>query len=589
MAQFYDFAGQRIIEPGAYTDRDFPTEQGAGAILGRVIIMGEASKGGVPYDAETAIEDVINVIDGGQAQALNVFGGGDLYYGAEFYLSPHKDDRFNKPSEALCIVVNQMGQATTILSGTNGTVGVIDVESNKYGVDGNTMAIKLTAGTNTGEKIDMIYKGETILEQDDVDLDMMSILYTGSGSASEMTINATTLTTTCTGAATDDLSLTLADYTSLGSLINYINNQTNYTCLLTGASDELTSVFDAVTSQDIKSSAYSCKATTEALIRQLNSVGDVTAAMHSGSARIVPDVMTEYQYFVGGSVSAATTQDWTDALEKLEEYDCNCIVAMTGSAAIKLLVQDHVDRMNGVTIKKYRQAGFGAGSSQATKALRLAEMKLLNSAYIEYCVSSFDRWDYINNEKGTFSPYYLYPMIAGLRYANNVGMDVVFKYLNVLATPDISNQDRKDYAAAGGTYIQKTTNVNNISSFEIKCNNTTYQGSQVTRTNPSCVYEINAFTKDFEEQIIEKIRSLDNVANSVVIANIQNWVLTYLLPYYRDSKKWITDAANGQLAFDNMEFEQSGEQLNITGTLTMSVTPRFVFNFFTFIVPGQNV
>jgi hypothetical protein len=589
MAQYYDFAGARIILPGAYSDRSFPVDQGAGAVLGRVIVMGEASRGGVPYNAYPDVEDVINIVEG-QAQALGVFGGGDVYYGAEFYLTPHKDARFNKPAEALCICTNQMGQATTILSGTTGAAAIIDVAYNKYGVDGNTAAIKLTSGTNAGKMIEMIYKGTSIIDKDDVDLDMMSIQYTGAGSAATITITATKLTTSCTGATTDNLDITLADYADLGSLINYINTQASYTCLLTGASDELTSVFDVVTAQAMKVTAYSCKGVVEAVIRKLNSTGDITAALRTGATRIVPDDLTEYQYLKGGSVSAATTADWIAALLMLEEYDCNGIVAMTGSAAIKLLVQDHVDRMNGVEVKKYRQAGSGAGTSQGTKALRIAETKALNSAYIEYCVSSFDRWDYVNKVKKTFDPYYLYPMIAGFRYANNVGMDVVFKYVNVLAATDISNKDQKDYAAAGATFIQKSTNVNSITSYEIKCNNTTYQGSQVTRTNPGCVYAINAFTKDFEEQVIEKLRALDSVANSVVIATIENWILTYLLPYYRDSKKWITDGTDGvQKAFENVSFAQSGEQFTITATITMSVTPRFALNFFTFIVPGQNV
>lgn len=588
MAQYYDFAGQKIILPGAYTKRLFPIDQGAGAVTGLAIIMGEATKGGIPYNAYDDIEDCINVVEG-QAQALNVFGGGDIYYGAEFYLTPTKDDRFNKPSQANCIVVNQMGQATTELDAS--AVPIIDVAWNKYGVDGNTSAIKLSTGTNTGKLIQVIYKGEEVLNNDDTQLELMSILYTGAAVTSTITITGTALTTTCAAVAADDLSIVLSDYTDMGSLINYINTQENYTCLLTGQSDEKTTVFDAVAAQDIKSSAYSCVGTVESIIRILNSSGDMTAILHAAAVRAIPDNMSEYQYFTGGSVSAATTSDWTAALLKLEDYELNNIICMSGSETIHDLVDDHVARMNAVKIKRYRQAGFGAGSTTISKATRIAEMKALNSAYTEYCVSSFKRYDYVNNElpAADFYPYYLYPMIAGFRYANNVGMDVVFKYLNVLSTPEISKKDQEDYAAAGATFIQKTTNVNNITQFEIKCNNTTFQGSQVTRSNPCVVYSINVLTKDFEESVIEQIRSLDTVANSVIIAKIQSWITTYLFPKYRDDYKWIIDGQDGQKAFDNVSFEQSGEQFITTATLTMSVTPRFAFNFLTFIVPGQNV
>lgn len=588
MARYYDFAGQQIILPGAYTKRSFPADEGAGAVTGQVLIMGEATKGGVPYNAYTEVDDIINVVEG-QSQALNVFGGGDIYYGAEFYLTPTKDERFNKPSEAKCIVVNQMTQATAILYASSDPI--IDLSYNKFGTDGNAAAVKVSSGSTTGKLVNLIYKSEEVINQDNTTLDLMQIQYTGAAVAATITINATTLTTSCTAVAADDLSITLADYDDMGSLINYINNQANYTCTLTGKSDEVTNVFDAVTDQDIKSSAYSCVGIVESIIRIANAAGTVTAALHSGAARTVPDDMATYTYFTGGTVSAATTADWTAALLKLESYDINNIVAMSGSATVHSLVQDHIDRMNAVKKKKYRQGGFGSGSAVNTVDLRVAEMKSLGSAYIEYCVSPFKRYDYVNKEVPTtdFDPYYLYPMIAGFRYANNVGMDVVFKYLNVLSTPEIAKSDQEKYAAAGATFIQKTTNVNNINNFEILCNNTTYQGSQITRTNPSVVYEINVLTKDYEEQVIEKIRALDTVANSVIIATIQNWITTYLFPKYRDDYKWITDGPDGQKAFDNVSFTQDGEQFITTATLTMSVTPRFAFNFFTFIVPGQNV
>ena len=586
MARFYDFAGQKIIIPGSYSKRSFPEEQGAGAVRGRVVIMGEATRGGIPYNAYDDIEDVLNVADG-QAEALEAFGGGDVYYGAEFFLSPTKDERFSTPSRAECIVVNQMTQATTkLLSGSD---EIIDVAMKKFGIDGNTAAIKVSSGSNTGKLIQMNYKGIEVLKQDDVTLELMSIRYTGAAVTATMTITATKLTTSSAAVAADDLDITLADFSDMGSLINFINAQANYTCLLTGKSDEKVNVFDAVTAQDIKTADYNCVGITEAIIRLLNGTDVLDVELTTGATRDVITDMAEYQYLTGGTVSNATTADWIAALVKLEDYDLNCIVAMTGSETIQNLVSEHTERMNEVKTKKYRQSGFGAGSTANTKALRIAQMKSLNAANVEYCVSSFERIDYVTGEVKSFDPYYLYALVAGLRYANKIGMDVVFKYLNVLSTPKMSLKDMEDYAAAGGTLIQKTVNVNNISQFEIKVNNSTFQGSQVTRTNPSVVYSINYLTKDYEERVKAEIASLDEVANSVIIAKIQNWIVTYLFPYYRDSEKLITDGPDGQKAFDNVSFTQVGEQFTTNATLTMSVTPRFAFNFFTFIVPGQKV
>lgn len=594
MAVYYDFAGKKIIRPGSYTKRYFPVQEGLGNLTGQVLVLGEAAKGGIPFDAYDDVESVINVVTG-QAQAQNVFGGGDVYYGAEFYLTPTNDARFNTPSEAKCIVVNQMTQASAQL--LNSATPIIDLAFDKFGTDGNQSAIQVLTGSVGGKQIKMIYKGEEVLNQDNVLINMFSIQYVGSGSACALSVSATALTTVCTGAAGDNLSIVLADYDDLGSLVNYIDSLPAYTCALTGKSDEIPNIFDVVTSQDIRTSAYNCQAIVEAILRIINGTEVFTATLHTGSTRLVPDNLSAYTFLTGGTVSAATTQNWIDVFTKLEKYDVNCLVIMSGSATIKGLAKAHIEKMNGLEIKKYRQALCGAGSVQNTKALKIAEMKSLNSAYAEYCVSPFKRYDYINKVMPTldFDPYYLAPMIAGFRYVNNVGMDVVFKYLNVVSTPEISLEDQNDYAEAGATLIQKTNNVlDGTQNFEILVNNTTYQGSQVTRTNPSVVYEINVLTKHFEEWIIEQLRALDTVANSVIIATIQNNITTKLFPKYRDDYKWITDYTDPdtgavQKAFDKVVFKQVGEQFQTTAVLTMSVTPRFAFNFFTFIVPGQNV
>jgi hypothetical protein len=470
------------------------------------------------------------------------------------------------------------------------------VAFNIWGLNGNQSAIQIQSGSVIGKALTLLYRGNKILDVDNVQMPLLSIQYTGDGSAAALTISETKLTTTVTGASGEDLDITLADYNSLGELVSAINDNAVYTCLLLGQSDELTTIFDIVVSQAIKASAYDCQAIVEALIRTITSSESFTATLNATATRVVPDNLANYTYLAGGTVTAAQTADWTAVLTMLESYDVNNLVIMSSSTVVQGLVNTHCEKMNGIQYKKYRQWGAGASGSTGstnTKALKIAQMKALGSAYAEYCVSSFQRFNYLTNAVETFDPFYLYPMVAGLRYANKVGMDVVFKYLNVLSTPDISKSDQEAYAAAGATLIQKSTSVlNGATNFEIKVNNTCYQGGQVTRTNPGVVYAINVLTKDLEEQVIEKIRSLDGVADILIMTSIENWITSYLLPKYRDVDKWITNYNNPitgrqQKAFDNVVFVQEGEVLRMSALLTMSVTPRFVFNFLTFITPGQ--
>jgi len=112
----------------------------------------------------------------------------------------------------------------------------------------------------------------------------MTIQYTGAGSAATLTISSATLTTSCTGAAVDDLNLdlTAAGYDTLAELVAYINGLANYTCTKTAtyAANSYTPGMTEGTVADIKSAPVAVP---------WNSSGDPTEIEIYGNCLFVQD------------------------------------------------------------------------------------------------------------------------------------------------------------------------------------------------------------------------------------------------------------------------------------------------------------
>jgi hypothetical protein len=86
---------------------------------------------------------------------------------------------------------------------------------------------------------------------------MFSVLYTGEGSAATMTINSTTLSTACTGATGDNVSLAFASYPTIKSIVDHLNATGKYTATMIAVQPYTPSVtLDAITGQSIKTTAH---------------------------------------------------------------------------------------------------------------------------------------------------------------------------------------------------------------------------------------------------------------------------------------------------------------------------------------------
>lgn len=580
-----NFEGISTNIPGVYTKSEFPPSLGSSGISLNVVAVIGSSKGGVPYNA-TGLTDAerVNIISS-VAQALDILEEGDAYYMTEFYLSPTNDAALNLPTTCLMFRPDPATQGSSTLKDGSSN-DIIDLTSSRYGTSGNQVARKVETATNLGHKVTIKFKGVTLAEEDDVGFEYLEIQYTGAGTAATMTISATQLGTTVTGGpGGEDLTLLFADFPKLGDLVEYINEQTSYTCILKAPSDTLTTTFDVVTGQDIKTSAYTAVAHVEALIQFFNSQsqGEIIAALHASAVRTDVANDANFVFMTSGAKGSATSTTWGDTFTLMEKFRINHILVADSTAAYHAMASTHVNRMSAIEGKRNRTASSGAAAAQ-TIATRLAEVKSINNARFEYHFTPFSRFDLPNNSvKKSFAPFLGAALTAGIRYGNNVTISATFKTLNVLSVDETyTDPEKKQIIGGGGSLFGEEER-----GFVVTHNVSTYQGENLILNLPSMLRTADAITLDSQARIQTRLAAQTTAADALIIEDMKNFLYSNLLPDYRDSKKWLTDdPITSDAAFSDVEFTLSGDSFTFSFTGIIPAPIHYAFIKQKFVVVG---
>jgi hypothetical protein len=578
------FAGMETNIPGIYSKSNYPPQgRGKGAASQNVVVLGQALCG-VPYNASDLPDDYKLMQFASPTEALDMLRGGPAYYMSEFYLTPTKDARLNIPNYVDVCRVDPATHATSVLNMT-GPVAVIDLISARYGLLANQLARKVVAGTGGGYHATILFQGKQIADTDNISLSYLSIQYTGSGSAAAMTINATTLTTTVTGATGDNLSITFSEVPTLAQLVAYINTQAHYTCTLLGKGDALAATLDAVTSQDIKTTAYIAKADCESLIQFFNyaSGGEITAVLHTGATRSAIVLDTGFVYFASGSNGTVSNTDWAGALTFLEKMNVNFVLCASGDPAIQAMVDAHNQKMSQVLYKKNRSMGTGALASKTNDQM-ITEMKALGSARAEYCCTPFKRYDVVNGGVAAdFDPFYGAALVAGIRFANGITACAEMQYVNVLSvTRKYTVADKMKLIDAGATLFEVSED-----GIEVVTNLTTYQSANLILNIPSALRTCDHITLDSHVKIKERLRILVEAPEEMQLNEVYNYLITNLLPYYVEKKCLTKDPISGTPAFTEVKFDIKGDAFEFGFTGIVPLPLRFGFITQNFIVVGQ--
>lgn len=412
----FQSAGQisQHLIPGAYSRIDSVRGVAGLASANNVVLMGQ-STGGEP----TKLLQFNSI-----AEAVDTLKGGPLMEAVRLAFNPGNN---LSPQRLYAVRVNDATQSSYTMQDGSAN-NMITVTSRDWGLSQNQITLTLENGTNFGKKITVAFKTNTEVF-DDVRRQSFTIQYTGGAATMTITNNSGTQTlTTSVG-----LSVDLNTYNTIGDLVAYINQQTDYTASVVAGQEGASSLeLDSVSAQDINGAAYTAESTMHGIIDLLNAEsGYVTAeAVNAANSTAIPANFTTI-YMTSGSEGSYTSTEWTAALTMLEAEDVQFIASPDSDAAVHAAIQTHCVTMSNVSNRKERQFILGGawGDSVATA---ITNSQNLNTFTGMFVFNGFTQRD-LNGVVKEYAASYTGCLIAGMTAAQALNATPTFKTLNVIS------------------------------------------------------------------------------------------------------------------------------------------------------------
>lgn len=413
--------------PGAYSRIDYVKSAGGEVSINNAVIMGDC-RGGKPNELLWFAT---------YSEAKATLRSGDLLNSIKHAFNCSPD---YQPQRIAAWRVNPGAQASYNFLETANTV--IIAKAWDYGLHGNQVKVKLEAGTTSGKKVTIQFKAETAYIADNVERDSFVIQYTGAETSCTMTITETTLTTVTAG-ETQQLDIAFASFQTIEDLVDYINDQAGYECTIaTLNGSDLTTHLDAVSAQDVKTSAYTATSDLQALIEAIEACAWIDTATYNSSAsgRTLPDNIASWAYFTGGTDGAYTSTEWEASLTLLEEEDIQFVGSSSETNTIHALIKTHCEQMNAVEGRNERQFLLG-GASGETIAQVVTRAQALNSSAGSLVYPEFEDYNVDNSAVVWWSPAYYAAKLIGLVTCLAVREPMTNKRVSVLSFKKVGRTD----------------------------------------------------------------------------------------------------------------------------------------------------
>ncbi len=351
---------------------------------------------------------------------------------------PSPGSEIQGASEVYLVHVAPSTQAASTFS------AALTLTSLMYGLPANQIKVKIESGTTTGKKVTIQYAANDAEIYDDMARPSFSIQYTGAGSAATITITPTaashSLATTCTGASGDDLDLDLGTFETIQDLADAISATGKYTVtILTSApAQDLSMQLDAVTSQDIKTAAYTANSDLQAIVDGINAKSGYVAATRVTDAGTSP-TNVGWTYLAGGANGTITNTDWQSAFDTLRTVDIDFILPLTSDASIHTMGDTHCDYMSGPNGKSERRQFVGgalqAWTSEANRITActalLGAAKAINGDRTMNATLGSKHYDPSGKAK-LYPAYVTAAMYAGIAAGGSPVLPLTRKYLRCL-------------------------------------------------------------------------------------------------------------------------------------------------------------
>lgn len=347
MAITRNFNGASIRKPGAYSRTQVNLAGGFPlAASGIVAIIGEAA-GGAPGSSDgvqTFTSEQIKDI-------LEKYKSGPIVDAARVLINPARDPRVaNGASVIRVFKTNASTQATLALS--NGTTTLFNLSSKNFGEDENLISVKVEAGVNPSARIITIQKGtkKEVLSENKHET-LLTVTYTGAGSAANLTVTTTALVVTPVGAPGDALNISLAGK-SIQDLVDIIDNHASYTATTTIklASVRQASELDPIsTAHDLVGGPLAMKGAQKELLDIINSESSLISAVRVSGVQGQAAVLAK-TFMTGAVRGASTNTNFQSGFDALLASRCNIVVPLISRDASALATLGETDSGSTFTV-----------------------------------------------------------------------------------------------------------------------------------------------------------------------------------------------------------------------------------------------
>lgn len=373
--------------------------------------------------------------------AVTLLRGGDLLTGVLRAFNP--SDANPGASQVIAVRVDPASQATATLKDST-TANSVVITATNYGATDNLISVGVSAGTVSGLKATIAYLTQSYV-RDNLGDNALTIKYSGTG-ATTATVEVTyaegvgTLTTAITGdAETPPLTLLLASYPTVQSLVNYINSQHGYTAVVTTNNPNEAPTLDAVTTpESIMTTAVTLTANLQAFVNGINGNQPlVTAAIASGGD-LPPTTTALPVYLTGGldvgdlhldgtansGFTVTTTNDWIPALNSLVNTNALPIATMSSDPTVWAALLTFINTNTSTFLPRRGYVGAALGAHTTNLTTYVADVQALNSDRIVFAPQGFSDYDDVSGLLKTYPPYIYAAVLAGLQSGQAIGNSI---------------------------------------------------------------------------------------------------------------------------------------------------------------------
>ena len=451
MALPTNFNGTTIYKPGAYSISNQSNANGAPlASEDTLFLVGEASKGApgsVTGIQQFTAEQLPNLIA--------VYGSGPIVDAALAAVRPSKQSGIGGAGVIQVWKTNASTDAFLIVKEATNTSALYTISDLAWGSSGNDLSVSISNGSSGLQKnvvINRVNSPSEVLGQNPATA-VLSIQYTGNGSAATLAIGGSTLatktlTTTLTGQTDSsvNLSIVLQNYT-ISKLIAYINAQPGYTATIldpTKNANQATDL-DSIASTGIKSSALSLYRLQQEILSLLNTSKNVSAVLAAVPVIGLPNNITN-AFLSGGALGASANSDFSTGLAKslAQSYsDVLCCISQDASADIAMLATDPGSTYTIASVQaaltshlvlreqvqNRKEAQGWTGFRNTAFAACYAAAAAIGSELVQMCIQDVLVLD-VNANLTWKQPHVFAALCAGIRLGTPIGEPLTHKYLN---------------------------------------------------------------------------------------------------------------------------------------------------------------